>query len=141
MDFERGILPFEDDSVDEVSSSHCLEHITNLRGILREIVRVCRTGAPVEIRVPHWLSSMAMCAGHRQTISAHQVRHWCDEFPRDWFGGLDKRLTLVSTELVPGPTFAEARGLFPQMSDDQIMRFVPDACHEYRFKFQVVRWT
>ncbi len=136
-DLESDPLPFADDSVEEVYSAHCLEHLRSHHHVLHEIVRVCRVGARVEIRVPYWLQSMSMCWDHACTISPAQVRHWATDFVQDWFGGCTKRLKLLRTEYVPGETFNEAKDLFSWLSDDQVMRLIPDACHEVRFYFEV----
>jgi len=130
-------IPFPDDTVDEVYSSHCLEHVREYRGLLREIVRVCKCGARVELRVPHWASSMAMIAGHEHAMSEKQVSHWT-EFPDVWWGDSRKRLGLTDTVLIPSEQFVEARPLFPHLTDDQVMRFIQDTCHEIRFGFTVI---
>ena len=143
VDFEqlgRGAcrLPFDDDSVDEIYSSHCLEHVWPYEGLLREIARVCRLGAPVELRVPHWNQQMAMCNDHKHTVGPDQVRHWTDDAVEHWWHGCAKRLRLLRTEWVPSGRLAEAKRLFPHLSDEQVMRFIPDTCHENRFHFFVV---
>jgi SAM-dependent methyltransferase len=137
-DLERERLPFEDDSVSEVFSSHALEHVGNIGHVFREIARVCRADAVVEVRVPHWLSSMAMCPGHRHTISERQMRHVTDEFIEDWWAGCRKRLRLLRLEYIPSSSYEELQGLFPGMTREQVMRFVPDACHEIRYHLAVV---
>jgi predicted SAM-dependent methyltransferase len=50
-DLNEGI-PFPDNFIDEVFSSHSMEHFADPKFILREIVRVCKTGAKLEIIVP-----------------------------------------------------------------------------------------
>lgn len=131
-------LPFTDDSVGEVYSSHCFEHVYPYRGVLREIARICRPGARVELRVPHWGSSMALCTGHKHTICEQQVAHW-SEFPDVWWGESLKHLALLETHYVPSRHFAEAQTLFRRFSPEQIYRFVPNTCHEIRFLFEVRR--
>lgn len=135
---EKEPIPFPDDSADEMYSAHFLEHIHNQAHVLREIVRVCVMGAKVEIRVPHYLSTMAMCAGHRCVISPQQVKHWTDDFPQAFFQDMPKRLRLVRTEQVPGEYFAEAKRLHPRWTDDQVMRFVPGAAHEIQYHLEVI---
>jgi SAM-dependent methyltransferase len=53
----EGRWPFEDNTVDEVSAIHVLEHLgqstQSFLGIMKEIYRVCRNGAKVHIVVPH----------------------------------------------------------------------------------------
>lgn len=46
-----------DDSVEGVYSQHFAEHVDDLGGILREIIRVCRDGAKVTFITPHFSNS------------------------------------------------------------------------------------
>lgn len=140
VDFEEpGFrLPFADASIDELYSSHCLEHVKNLIELLREIGRVCRVGAHVEIRVPHWLSPMALCHGHIQVIPPEQVEHWCETAIPYWWGDCPRRLAHLGSEAIPAGGFDGARAAFPGMSDEQLLRFVPGAAHEMRYRFLIV---
>lgn len=53
--------PFINDSVDEASSSHFLEHLTAVERIhfVNELYRVLKVGAKFELIVPHWGSCRA----------------------------------------------------------------------------------
>ena len=44
--------PLQDDSVDRVYSSHCIEHVDDPVSFLKEITRVGKPGCHVEIRCP-----------------------------------------------------------------------------------------
>lgn len=138
VDFEIQPLPFADATVGELYSAHTLEHVRNLVVLMREIVRVCKLGAHVEIRVPAPFSSMSMCHDHKQVIPDEQVEHWCNTAVEYWFGGCERRLRHLKTTRIPGGSFEEAKKLFPHMSDDQLMRFIPNACHELQYSFEVV---
>lgn len=138
VDLEIDRLPFDDDSVAAVYSSHCFEHIRNLHHLLHEIARVCKVGANVEIRVPHWLSPMALCHDHKQVIPPEQVEHWCETALDYWWKGSKKRFRHVKTEQVPSGDFAEARRLHPHMTDEQVMTWVPGAGHEVRYTMEVI---
>jgi SAM-dependent methyltransferase len=46
-------LPFPDESQDAIYASHCLEHIKDYRGVLREWFRVTKIGGYLVIIVPH----------------------------------------------------------------------------------------
>lgn len=129
-------LPFDDDSVDEVYSSHTFEHLRYHQGLLHEIVRVCKIGARVEIRVPHPHSQMAMCAGHVQVLSEDGVAHW-REFPEAWWPGKRRWLSVPEVTYEPTKHFGEAKRLFPHLTAEQIYRFVAGTCHETRFVFRV----
>lgn len=128
-----GPLPFPDDSVCELYSAHCLEHVQNIDGVLYEIGRICHNGARVEIRVPHYLHPDAMCPSHKHVIGENSARGWAK---MDLCG---KCLDLRTVERVPSLDFEELRELHPGWKDDQILRFVPGACLEVGFVFNVRR--
>lgn len=44
----------KDNSVDVIFASHFLEHISDLDGFLKQVVRVCIDGAQVRFEVPHF---------------------------------------------------------------------------------------
>lgn len=46
-------LPFEDNSIDIVRSSHCFEHLDNLVALMEDIHRLLRPGGLLELTVPH----------------------------------------------------------------------------------------
>ena len=142
-------LPLANDSVDELYSSHFLEHIhpkatngseTSIHRLLWEICRICRIGARVEIRVPHWNQNQAMSglAGHCHTLSHKDVDHMTKEFPKLHWQDSPKRLRHIGTTYIPGILFDEAKQLLPHWQDDQIMRMIPDTCHECQFVFEVI---
>jgi SAM-dependent methyltransferase len=51
--YDGKTLPFGNDSQDAVYSSHCLEHIEDYKGALREWHRVLRIGGFMVVSVPH----------------------------------------------------------------------------------------
>ena len=48
------ILPFKDNTFDEVLCSHVLEHIGDTFKLIAEIRRVCKNDAKVIFHIPHW---------------------------------------------------------------------------------------
>jgi ubiquinone/menaquinone biosynthesis C-methylase UbiE len=55
VDLEKDNLPFEDNSVDNINARHVFEHIGGgYFHMLKEIYRVCKNGAMIDIVVPHW---------------------------------------------------------------------------------------
>jgi hypothetical protein len=135
VNFDFG-LPFPDNFVDEVYSSHCLEHVKNVSTLIRDIVRVSKVGAFVKIAVPHFGQEMAMCPGHIHVISEQMVQHF-SEFEEAWWGGMSKKLVLRNKSYSPTQWFSKAKTLFPNFSDSDIYRFVPNTCHEVIFDFTV----
>lgn len=57
MDIEATPWSFEDNSVDEILLNHCLEHIGQdvdiFFSVVKELYRVCKPGAKIQINVPH----------------------------------------------------------------------------------------
>tara|TARA_R110002020_G_scaffold376130_3_gene587320 strand:+ start:38453 stop:39466 length:1014 start_codon:yes stop_codon:yes gene_type:complete len=140
-DFEWNLddtpYPFPDDSVDAVYSSHCLEHLECPHRTIHEIVRMCRIGAQVEIRVPHPVSHMAMCSGHKHVVSPLMVENIDQHFP-ELYWKENKRLQLQSLTYGPTPWMGQAKEELPflQGLDDQtIMKWIPNTCHESQFIF------
>lgn len=51
---ETDVFPFEDNSVETVVAHHILEHLgAGYFNCLKELYRVCKHGATIDIRVPH----------------------------------------------------------------------------------------
>ena len=133
--------PFDDDTITEVYSSHCLEHLDDPHSVLVELCRICVPGALVEIRVPHPSSDLAMVWTHKHVFSPVCAINMDEHFPDDfWPKTNPKRMKLL--RLGYGPTFllAEARRELPflaGLSDETVMKYVPRTCHEVMFYYQV----
>ena len=54
--YDGAAIPLPDNSVSEVYSSHCLEHVPDLAATLAELWRVSKPGAIWTIEVPHFSS-------------------------------------------------------------------------------------
>lgn len=131
------LLPWGDNAVSAVYSCHCLEHLRDPRPLMTELCRVCRVGAEVVARVPHWLHDCALIVGHRHVLSERWVRRW----PGIGLGvAHGKALTLRSVHYEPEVELEELRPFFGEklgMTDQQIMRFVPNASHEAWYIWEV----
>ena len=135
--------PFSDNSVDEVYSSHCLEHLDDPLSALLEIGRICRVGSLVVLRLPDPLSEGAMVYGHNHTIGEVVLRNMLEHFPSDKWWDIGKILKLNHVEPRADPTwFHRARDsrLFIEWSDEEILAFIPRTCHENEFTFEVIEW-
>ncbi len=49
-------IPLQDNSVNEIYTSHTLEHIQNTVHLMEEIYRICKPNALVKIKVPYFKS-------------------------------------------------------------------------------------
>lgn len=132
-------LPFETDSVGALYTSHCLEHIRVLKELMREIIRICKIGAVVEIRVPHWRSNMAMCHDHKQVIAPEQIEHWTISALDYWWGDSGKKLQLTSKHYTQGADFKRWKKILPHATEADILELCPNAAHESRWTFIVAK--
>lgn len=135
-----GRLPFDDDTVEECYSSHCFEHIKEPLDVMKEVARVMTVGSHFEMRVPHWLSDIAMCYDHRQVMGPMLFRNWLQHF-KDEHWPKDKNpkiLRLDNEEYSRSAYFDELRELYLLWREDQVLRFAPGACHDIRYHFTVV---
>ena len=118
-------LPFRDSCVDEVYSSHFLEHLEDdeLRRLLNELVRVCRNGATHTHVMPHWNFEGAMISGHKCVMSAEFFKHF-----HLWFdpqGSLEV-VNIDYTYVPEGLEFCAKLGITPQEG----VRFLNNVGHE-----------
>jgi predicted SAM-dependent methyltransferase len=72
FDLEKDQWPFEDNSVTHVIAHHVLEHLgEGYFHTLKELYRVCKPGASIDIKVPHYNShNFYHDATHRRAITA-----------------------------------------------------------------------
>jgi ubiquinone/menaquinone biosynthesis C-methylase UbiE len=71
VDLEKELLPFEDNTVETVIAHHVLEHMgEGFFHCLQELYRVCKSGAIIDVRVPHHRSeAFAADPTHRRPIT------------------------------------------------------------------------
>ena len=136
--------PLADGSVDELYTAHCIEHVKCPISFLREVARICRVGATVEVRCPDACGEMAMVAGHEHVVSIDVMRHMDSVFPETFWAGQPRRLKLLSIE--PGCDdfwfpMARANPLFKAWSDADILTWLPRTRHENRFHLRVIECT
>ena len=77
LDFETNPLPFADNSIDAVFSAHSLEHLRRVSKALREVVRVCRHDASVEIWTPYLKSDEAFLQDHNIYFNERMWQNIC----------------------------------------------------------------
>jgi len=123
-------------TVGDLYPAHCLDHVQPVHGIARVILRVCRIGARVEIRVPHWLHSMASCPGHHHVISDRQIKIWCAQPEKHPFPER-KQLRLLNLHYQPDVAADSFEKAFPHLHRQFIVENMPNCCHEVRAVMEV----
>lgn len=67
--------PFDDDSFDQVLMQDVLEHLREPIKVIDELHRICRPGARIHLRTPHFSSLLAYSdPTHRHYFSAEAIR-------------------------------------------------------------------
>ncbi len=94
-DIEREIWPFGENSIGSVFSSHCFEHVRpeSMPHIFKELSRICRDGAELEIWHPYGFHRDGFVMGHINQITEEVYYHiavglqdvWAPSLGARWF--------------------------------------------------------
>lgn len=94
-------LPFPDNSIKYVYSSHFIEHLTDseFRNLIVEIIRVCAPGATLQLSCPHLSTVEAYYHGHVSLWSESRMKGFALGFQRGAVKG-EKFPVVVSLKTV-----------------------------------------
>lgn len=129
-------LPFADDSVDSVFSSHFFEHTQAHFHLLHEMSRVCKPNSPVEIWTPYMKSDTAFLLGHVTYMTETLWSHYCIEFPEIWMGNLPAVMRLDEIRYVVSARTRQFLGDIPLWF---AIRFMQNVCVEFGVKLTVLK--
>ena len=73
LDLNNSKLPFEDNSVEEIYSSHFFEHVDSVENTLSECVRVLKKGGKLRIIVPHYSNPYSYHFTHKTYWSSYSL--------------------------------------------------------------------
>ena len=80
QDFNKFPYPFKDNEFEEVYTSHVLEHLEDLTKVMRELKRICKKGAKIKIRVPHFSSGVSYRdPTHKRLFSYFTFEYFTEE--------------------------------------------------------------
>lgn len=114
LNIENAKLPFPDDSVDYIYSSHTFEHLDAPGSpiqVLRDIVRVSKHLATLEIWTPYGKSNDGFLFGHRNFYTETHWKHICFEYDSFYLGHGPGRFLWVRTQYVLFPGILESLSL------------------------------
>jgi SAM-dependent methyltransferase len=100
IDMEKELLPFANESVVYVHSSHFLEHIRDPTSIFAEIGRVSANNAQVELWTPYAWSNPAFIIDHKLFYTEDIYIHMCVWFIDFWKNILGARWILEEFQYV-----------------------------------------
>ena len=82
FDFNKFPWPIKDNTIDEVFASHVLEHVDDLIKVMKELNRICKKGAKIVIRGPHFSCGVSYRdPTHRRTFSYFTFDHFTKIVP------------------------------------------------------------
>jgi len=92
LNLTKDRLPFEDGTIDYIFSSHCLEHLNGISHLFKEISRVAKDGAILDIWLPYLWSVDAFIPCHiaywgegfYEHISLRHADFWRRSFNKSW---------------------------------------------------------
>ena len=85
VNLELDILPFDDNTIDEVKAHHILEHLgEGFFHLIKELYRVCKDGAIIDIVVPHHRHDIFLAdPTHRRPILIEGLRLFSKKYNYD----------------------------------------------------------
>ena len=131
VDFESPncLSCFETSTIDEIKAHHILEHIGDgFLNLMKELYRVCKPAAVIDIRVPHFRSDMQFCdPTHKRALNIEQFllfskiynQQHIDEYnSSSGFGlKLDVDFKIIFAQNIPYPKWSNR---FLEMTQEQI---------------------
>jgi SAM-dependent methyltransferase len=150
VDLEKDRLPFDDNSVDGIYTRHTLEHIGNLDGLLREMVRVAKPDARLQVIVPHFSNTLGYSDyTHRRFFGYYTFDYFSQAKDRRWkvpnytsdirFRINRKQLCFQNLSILrPVAEWLFNSGtLMPYIYESKLAWLVP--CFEIKFDLQVIK--
>lgn len=91
-------LPFEESSIDEIWMDNVIEHIPDITSLMKEIHRICKSGAIITILTPHFASDSSWRdPTHVRHLSCFSMDHFEKNSVAHYTGGgfevIERRLS------------------------------------------------
>lgn len=138
LDLTKDRFPFEDETVDEVFSSHFLEHIRAPFHVLKEISRVCKDGAKIEFWTPYAFSNDAFVFGHETILTEEPWLHLTYHFRDTWNVVLNGRWQFQNINFVVAPE-TEKELVGHGFTIDFAVRYFKSVVMEFGVEFEFTR--
>ena len=151
FDLEKDVFPFENNSVDVVLAHHVLEHLGDgYFHCLKELYRVCKHGAIIDIRVPHFRHDAFFAdPTHKRPISvdgmnlfSKKFNKWCREqgnpasLLAEYF---DVDFEVIEHQYIPQHQYKEIFNTMPRHEAQQFVTERNNVISEIHMKLIVVK--
>ena len=144
-DVETG-LPFKDNEIDEIYTSHFLEHTKDFVSTMEEFYRVLKPGGILEVIVPHWATCVAHTEFHLRFFRFHSFDEFDTKYNKSFktsekakFKILERKFSYKHNPLISPYSIAMEfiSNIFPTRFDNWLSRFLPPT--EIYFKMEAVK--
>jgi SAM-dependent methyltransferase len=151
VNLEHDTLPFPDNSVEVVVAHHILEHLSEgYFHLLKELYRVCKHGAIIDIRVPHPTHEVFLNdPTHRRPITVDGLRLFSKQFNKLEIerGGSSSTLgimhdvdfEIVNYEFIHDPYYDEIKKTLPHIQLERLFREALNVCIEIHIQLMVIK--
>lgn len=151
VNLEQDILPFADNSVEIIIAHHILEHIgSGYFHLLKELYRVCKHGAIIDIRVPHPNHEIFLNdPTHKRPITVDGLRLFSKQFNKLEIerGGSSSTLgimhdvdfEIVNYEFIHDPYYDEAKKTLPYPQLERLFREALNTTLEIHVQLMVIK--
>jgi len=79
-DLNKFPYPFKENEIDEIYTSHVLEHVQDFILVMKELHRICKNKAIISIRVPHFSCGVSYRdPTHKRLFSYFTFNYFTDE--------------------------------------------------------------
>lgn len=133
FNIENDKWPFEDNSVDTVIANHVLEHLgEGFFHCIKELYRVCKNDAIINIQVPHYLSeNMYHDPTHRRPITPRTFMLMDKEYNRYDDGAASKLGLQFNVDFVIIDQSVELNAMHPLY--EKLLKMTPSQLNAYAF--------
>lgn len=151
IDLEKDRLPFDDNTVEKVIAHHILEHIGDgYFHLLKELYRVCKHGAIIDIRVPHPNHEVFLNdPTHKRPITVDGLRLFSKKHNRMEIerGGASSTLAImndvdfdiISYEFIHDSFYDEIKPKLSRLELERLFREALNTTIEIHIKLMVVK--
>ena len=102
FNFDKFPYPFKDNTFDYVLVDNVLEHLEDINKVMKELWRICKKDAIIEIFVPYWNHSVAYNdPTHKHYFNTRTFEVICDK-NSSYKANPEKKFELVNVERTPG---------------------------------------
>ncbi len=130
-DLNKFPYPWPDNTFDEVFASHVLEHVRDLPAVMKELKRICKPGAIIRTRGPHFSCGVSWRdPDHKRLFSVFTFDYFSDFsfYAPVKFNIISRKFNFTRTEMIfLNPVLNPLLNLFPAIYERFFCWMLPAA--------------